>query len=820
MHDSGTTQKLDSKLVSVVERMFDRCFDHKQYRQAIGIALESRRLDVIERALRLADEADESVASYILSVAMSLVQNLAFRNKVLQLCLDYFLKPHVADYFSAVTCIVHLNDSSVAAKLLSELLRAGDDRELLKAYQIAFDLESSATQEFLAKTIQELSPLEKAGDSTEKSAEATGETAGETTDTKSVPASPEETIRRILSGDETIKIYLEFLSKNNNCDTWILKETKDALESRSSIFHSAVTFANAFMNAGTMSDDFFRTNLEWLSRATNWSKFAATAALGAIHKGNLSQSMSLLSPYLPKDNVSRSVYSEGGSLYALGLIYANHGSSIMGFLKDQLTSHEDEVIQHGACLGLGVAGMATGDEEIYDTLKEVLFSDKAVAGEAAALSMGLIMLGTGSERAIEEMITYAHETQHEKIVRGLALGVALLLYAKEESADATIKLLSEDADPLLRYGGMFAIALAYAGTGNNKAIKKLLHFGVSDVSDNVRRAAVMGFGFVMFRDPKSVPPIIELLVDSYNPHVRYGAAMALGISCVGSALPSALVLLDTLSKDNTDFVRQAAMIATAMVLMQHNDQSSGRVDIARKMFEKSISAKHEDAMAKFGATLAQGIMDAGGRNVTIGLQSSSLSSNMSAIVGMALFTQYWYWFPLAHFLVLSFTPTGFLGLNKDLKAPNFEIVSNARPSLFAYPPMTKPLADKKVEKVETAVLSTTAKAQARAKRNELEKEAKEKTDAMDQDVSAAEGEPAAAGSSAKEAAGPGDEKLIDVEMSGTNAESSRKRDEPRTQNIPNFSRVVPSQLQYITMKPDSRYHPVAKVRVWHCPVAN
>ena len=42
-----------------------------------------------------------------------------------------------------------------------------------------------------------------------------------------------------------------------------------------------------------------------------------------------------------------------------------------------------------------------------------------------------------------------------------------------------------------RYGGMFVIGMAYRGTANNAAIQKLLHFAVSDVSDDVRRAAVL-----------------------------------------------------------------------------------------------------------------------------------------------------------------------------------------------------------------------------------------------------------------------------------------------------------------------------------------
>ena len=35
-------------------------------------------------------------------------------------------------------------------------------------------------------------------------------------------------------------------------------------------------------------------------------------------------------------------------------------------------------------------GMASGNEELYEDLRVVLFSDNAVAGEAAGLAMGLV----------------------------------------------------------------------------------------------------------------------------------------------------------------------------------------------------------------------------------------------------------------------------------------------------------------------------------------------------------------------------------------------------------------------------------------------
>jgi 26S proteasome regulatory subunit N2 len=155
--------------------------------------------------------------------------------------------------------------------------------------------------------------------------------------------------------------------------------------------------------------------------------------------------MGLLAPYLPQEGVSGgSSYSEGGSLFALGLINANHGGDVLDYLRKALKDTQAEVLQHGACLGLGVAGMATDNEEIFEDLKNVLFSDNAVAGEAAGLAMGLVMLGTGSSQAIDEMLQYAHETQHEKIIRGLAIGMSMIMYGREEQADTLIQELVND----------------------------------------------------------------------------------------------------------------------------------------------------------------------------------------------------------------------------------------------------------------------------------------------------------------------------------------------------------------------------------------
>jgi 26S proteasome regulatory subunit N2 len=735
------------------------------------------------------------------------------------------------DYFSIAKCVVYLNLHSLASKLVTQLIEQGDDKSRAIAYQISFDLYENGTQEFLSKVMEELPETEKdeekpsANGDAQNSSDEAGESESlladvDTSNVSTVVSRNKDkslsekqvkafkNVRHILRGTKSIELNLEFLYRNNHTDKTVLNKIKDSLEARNSIFHTGVTFANAFMNAGTTNDTFFRENLDWLGKAVNWSKFTATAALGVIHRGNITQGQKLLEPYLPKDSVSSgSNYEQGGSLYALGLIYANHGSNVLDYLLKQFQNASEEVIQHGGALGVGVAGMATGSEEIFDAFKTVLYTDSAINGEAVGLSMGLVMLGTGNIKALEDMIQYAHDTQHEKIVRGLAMGMALIMYARQEAADELVNGLLDDPDPTLRYGGIMTIALAYCGTGSNKAVRRLLHVAVSDVSDDVRRVAVMSLGFVLFRKPGSVPRMVELLAESYNPHVRYGATMALGIACAGTGLPEAVDLLEPMMKDSTDFVRQGALIALAMIMVQQNEAMNPKVIAIRKQLAKVIGDRHEDAMAKFGCALALGIIDAGGRNCTIGLQTPTGTLNMAAIVGMAVFTQYWYWFPLTHFLSLSFTPTAIIGVDQELDIPSFQFHSNTRPSMFDYPPEAEVKAEEAPEKIKTAVLSTTAQ----DKRRKMVKERQRRRESMDVDQVPTTPKVSAADEEDKMDLDEPDKKDDKEKTDGSQETSKKKLEKEKVgHNLGNMSRVLPPQIKFISF-PEDRYVPIKKV---------
>jgi len=823
---AGDGEEIDPRQESIVNQMFARCFRDGQFRQAMGIAIETRRMDIFVDSIKQSTKGRDAMLTYAFKVVMTLIPSRSYRNELLKELINLYRESdnQSPDFVQMVQCLIFLDDPNTVAGILESLSQGSEDNVLM-AYQIAFDLYESATQQFLNNVLQALkktAPIpeavqiegmssaakEEAAAASEEamdvdvgaaSAEASNEEAKaepaavpevkpeDLSDEKRAQQSTVEKLSQILSGSKSIFVHLQFLIRNDKSDLLILKQTKDAV--RVSICHTATVIANGFMHSGTTHDSFLRDNLDWLSRATNWAKLSATASLGVIHRGHEKDSLALMQTYLPKDSASGTGYAEGGGLYALGLIHANHGGEITDYLIGQVKDGSNEPLRHGGCLGLGLAAMGTHRADVYEQLKFNLYQDDAVTGEAAGLAMGLVELGSKSANAIQDMVAYAQETQHEKILRGLAVGIALVMYGRLEEADPLIESLCNDKDAILRRSGMYTIAMAYCGTGNNKAIKKLLHVAVSDVNDDVRRAAVMSLGFLLFKTPEQCPGLVSLLSESYNPHVRYGAAMALGIACAGTGSKKALALIEPMCNDSVNYVRQGALIASALILIQHTETTCPKVKHFRSMYTRYIDDKRENEMAKFGAILAQGIIDAGGRNVTVSLQSRTGHTNMMAVVGMLVFTQYWYWFPLSHFLSLAFTPSCVIGLNENLDMPVIQMRSNAKPSTYAYP---APLEEKKKEdkeKVATAVLSITAK--------QKKKEA-----------------------AAKKATTTTTGEKMDVEEEKKDTAEKEKKDEKKEDKpeatfdvLSNPARVMKPQLAVLSLEAPAKYKPVKDISI-------
>eukprot|EP01028_Stygiella_incarcerata_P006130 TRINITY_DN250_c1_g1_i1.p1 TRINITY_DN250_c1_g1~~TRINITY_DN250_c1_g1_i1.p1 ORF type:complete len:956 (+),score=249.77 TRINITY_DN250_c1_g1_i1:119-2986(+) len=787
--------KEEKKLEEVVNAMFERCFERGEYREALGIAIESRRKDMIKRSIESSPNVLE-LLSYCFQTSLSYEADISFRHEIHEMLVDLYMSQENPDYFSVTQCLQYLNQPTRLAEILLKLLMSTEKRDFLIACQISFDICDNAKLQF----------LEGLDHALQRSEEHEG--IAEDFKSRLVKA------RKILSGAVTVELHRDFLSRKNRTDIYIVRNLKESVSSRVSMFHNAVVFANAVMHAGTGDAGILREqgNMEWFRRSSNWNKFSAIAAFGMIHRGSVEHAQSILGMYLPQQGGGSTVansYGEAGALFALGLVHCDGGSHMIDYFMRMLNEagqHESGIMQHGACLGLGLVGLASGQPAIVEACSPVLFRDDAVAGESAGICIGLSMLGMGDVNTIETLKTYARETQHEKIIRGIAAGLALVMYGREAQADTLIAELSADKDAVLRYGAMQVVALAYAGTSNNTAIRRALHVAVSDVSDDVRRMAVLALGFLLFKRPEQCISVVSLLSQSYNPHVRYGAALAVGIACSGNATRAALDLLEPLAKDPIPFVRQGALMGIAMVLMQANEVNQPRMVAARKMFAAIIKDRHESALAKVGAILATGIIDAGGRNVTIALHRNG-HNKMRPIAGMMLFCQYWFWYPYLNFFGMVTTPSAIIGLNDELQMPEFSFVSNAPPSRFGYPAPIK--APEKIEKKRTSAvtLSTTARARARQQRRRrgafvigtLGQSASQDVEGMD-----LEGTEQTAKDDGKEEMEEEEEK----ETSGEGAEKELQKEEPKFEMLKNPARVTATQLGHISFDPDERYVPV------------
>mmetsp|Transcript_3026 Transcript_3026/g.4079 ORF Transcript_3026/g.4079 Transcript_3026/m.4079 type:complete len:1004 (+) Transcript_3026:210-3221(+) len=806
--------EMKPQIERILNGLFEKCYAKGSFHEALGIGIEAQQLDKIRETIERSGTMQKEMLTHCLSVSQSHIKNKAFRLKVISTLVQLYTKMKdengSTNYLELAVCLHLLGDVDRLGKLLEELLESQEESYLV-ALQICFDLMEVQDNSFVRDLLKVIPALE--GEEGEADADAPNEARQRL-----------EMIHQILNG-KTQAVYLDFLNQFNKTDLLILKNVKSVLTGgrRNSVLHNATIMMHAYMQSGTTIDVFLRKNSKWVEIANNWARFSATGSYGVIHKGNVSSSRNILKKLLPRSDSpgssSHGPYAEGGALYALGLIhcldgaYTETGKETLEYLAS--ATHDAQKLQqamgpgemqavgpkawepliHGSCLALGLVAMGSGDvlvkdqnghdQSLVDLLMGVVDTDDAVTGESAALALGMACLNGGLEYSniIGRMLAVVSQTKHEKIIRALALGVAMIMYGQEEEAEGVINSLCAEKDSLLRYGGMYTIGLAYAGTANNEAIRRLLRVAVSDVNDDVRRAAVTNLGFVLLNSPERLPELVELLSESYNPHVRYGSAMALGIGCSGmDSATDALKILDALREDKVDFVRQGAMLSTAILLMQKNPQHDDKAKAFRaKLQETFEDSKHSSTMTRMGAILAMGLVDACGRNANIQLVTRSGIVRPQAVAGMALWLQYWYWYPMMHMISLAFSPTALVGLNSDLNIPTgFRVECDAPLAQFDYPePTTEKKASKQV-RVKTAVLSMTAKQQARDK-------AKGKDDgSMEVD----------------------EESSDKKEGNGKNI-SDEELEKKREEMLSNPLRVTREQMSKIVYMEDQRYQPIA-----------
>ena len=215
--------------------------------------------------------------------------------------------------------------------------------------------------------------------------------------------------------------------------------------------------------------------------------------------------------------------------------------------------------------------------------------------------------------------------------------------------------------------------------------------------------------------------------------------------------------------------------------------------------------KHEDILSRMGSILSTGILNSCGRNATISLTTRDGNIRPNAVAGLVLFTQHWYWYPLLNFISLAYTPTALIAVDKNLKVPkSFSFISKAKPSMFKYPEFLKKDEGKTKEKIETAVLSTTAIVKARKDRKTKQDEGGDGTPSKSAAKDAEMADEAA--EKAKK-----DEEMKEEEKK---EEEKKPEPEPEEQILKNPSRVLKAQEKVIAYLHDAtvKHSPVLESR--------
>jgi len=149
------SEEIDPRQEAIVNQMFDRCFRDGQFRQAMGIAIETHRMDIFVDSIKKSREGRDSMLSYAFRVVMTLIPSRSYRNELLKQLINLYRESdaQTPDFVQMVQCLIFLDDTDTVAGIL-ETLSQGTKDDILMAYQIAFDLYESATQQFLNNILQ------------------------------------------------------------------------------------------------------------------------------------------------------------------------------------------------------------------------------------------------------------------------------------------------------------------------------------------------------------------------------------------------------------------------------------------------------------------------------------------------------------------------------------------------------------------------------------------------------------------------------------------------------------------------------------------
>ena len=388
----------------------------------------------------------------------------------------------------------------------------------------------------------------------------------------------------------------------------------------------ASAFVNAFTNAGFGNDKMMLVEGEktsWVWKTKDDGMMSTTASMGMLLKWDIENGL---------DHIDKFTYADenqikAGALLALGIM--NSGVRMDSEPAMALLNSEENVgaksvqMRMASIMGLGLSCAGTNKEELLVTLLPVV-TDTSLdmqLSAMAALSLGLIFVGSSNDQVSEAIITTLLDEERQKQLkdkwtRFMSLGLALLFFGRQEEVEVILETLKAIDHPMAKPAAVLAEVCAWAGTGTVLKLQELLHLCNDHIEDGedkkgdelIQTYAVLGLSLISMGEEVGQ----EMVLRQFGHLMHYGEAnirkaVPLAMGLISPSNPQ-MKVYDTLSRYSHDNDNDVAINAIfAMGLLGAGTNNARLAQLLRQL----ASYYHRDQNSLFMVRIAQGLLHMG-----------------------------------------------------------------------------------------------------------------------------------------------------------------------------------------------------------------
>ncbi|TVY80361.1 26S proteasome regulatory subunit rpn-1 [Lachnellula suecica] len=427
----------------------------------------------------------------------------------------------------------------------------------------------------------------------------------------------------ILDPKTTEDIYKSHLESNRVAGLTNLDSARHNL---------AAAFVNAFVNAGYGNDKMMMVEDDkssWVWKTKDDGMTSTVASLGTLLLWDVEGGLDKIDKYTyaAEDPI------QAGAMLAIGIMSSGvriDSDPALALLGDEeKLNHKSPQVRAASIMGLGLAYAGSNREALLELLLPIV-GDTSLdmqMSAMAALSLGMIFIGSGNSDVIEAIIqTFLDDDRKsqlkDKWTRFMALGLGLLYFGRQEEVDVILETLKAIDHPMSKPTSVLAEICAFAGTGTVLKMQELLHIcndHIEETDDKkgdelLQAYAVIGLGLVAMGEDVGQEMVLR----------QFGHLMHYGEANIRRAVPLAMGLLspsnpqmkvyDTLSRYSHDNDNDVAMNAIfAMGLLGAGTNNARLAQLLRQL----ASYYHRDQESLFMVRIAQGLLHMGKGTLSI-----------------------------------------------------------------------------------------------------------------------------------------------------------------------------------------------------------